>query len=452
MISLPRLYISAIKKNSGKTTISLAIARILSQKYKVLTFKKGPDYIDPMWLECASKNKCYNLDFFFLKDKIYDYFADKIVESECNFCLIEGNHGLFDDIYDDGRSSNASLAKITKSPVILILDVSEFGRTLAALVQGCINFDKDVQIAGIVLNKVQSKRQETKLAQAIKDYTNLPILGVIPNQESTILQRHLGLTSTLTIKQRCELIENIASAIKPYLNIDEIVSVANLSQNLYFNRLEKPIKKLNREITLAVAYDEAFNFYYHQNIENLCSMGVKIKKFSPLYDTDLSNADAVYIGGGFPELFLETIEKNASLRNQIWQKSQEGLPIYAECGGLMYLTKSIEYNGNIGNLCGVFDFHTKLSKRPIGHGYTILSPKNQNSFLNSNKIFAHEFHHGYFENNENLECFFNVERGYGINGTCDGAVKNNVLANFSHIFDYENDFFYNWIKSNKLDS
>jgi cobyrinic acid a,c-diamide synthase len=450
-INVPRLYISAIKKSSGKTTLSIALSSILSKKYKLLTFKKGPDYIDPMWLESASRNYCYNLDFFFLKDKIYTYFVNKVNQNKCDFCLIEGNHGLFDDIYADGRTSNASLAKITKTPVILVIDVSEFGRSIAPLLLGFINFDKDVLIAGVVLNKVQSSRQEKKLIEAIKKFVNIPILGVLPQQDESITQRHLGLSSTLKLEQKQELIDKIAYELEKHIDVSEIIKIAKTAPDLYANKYVASTKKLNKKITIAVAFDEAFNFYYNQNLEILKSLGVEIKRFSPLFDEELPNADAIYIGGGFPELFLGQLEKNFKLRSQIKKASEEGMLIYAECGGLMYLTNNIIYNDSISKMCSVFNLNTYLSKKPMGHGYTVLSAKNRGSFLDGKKIYAHEFHHGFFKEFSGIDCFFNIERGYGINGICDGATINRTLANFSHIFDYDNDFFYNWFKSNGLD-
>ncbi len=445
-INVPRIYISAIKKSSGKTTVAIALSKILSRKYNLLTFKKGPDYIDPIWLECASKNYCYNLDFFFLKENLYSYFVNKIKQSNCNFCLIEGNHGLFDDIHLDGKTSNASLSKVTKTPIILVIDVSEFGRSIVAVLQGFVNFDRDVFIGGVILNKIQSARQENKLIEAIKKYVNIPVLGVLPQQKQSIDQRHLGLSSTMPIEKKQELIENIADNLEKYMDIQEIIHIAKQSPKLYADESKLAIKKLNKHVRLAIAYDEVFNFYYNHNLENLQLMGIEIKKFSPMRD-EMPVADALYIGGGFPELFLKELQNNENIRKQINKLANEGMPIYAECGGLMYLTNSIYYNDIIGEMCSVFDLQTHISKKPIGHGYTVLLPKNKESFIGDKKIYAHEFHHAFFPVFSGINCFFNIERGYGINGTCDGAVKNNVLAGFSHIFDYNNDFFYNWIKS-----
>ncbi|MGB9763617.1 MAG: AAA family ATPase, partial [Minisyncoccia bacterium] len=239
-ISAPRIYISAFKKSSGKTTVSIALSKILSRKYKLLTFKKGPDYIDPMWLELASNNPCFNLDFFFLKDQIYSYFVNKIDQSKCSFFLIEGNHGLFDDIYLDGKTSNASLAKITKTPVVIVVDVSELGRSLVALLKGIVDFDKDVFISGVILNKIQSVRQEKKLIEAIKNYTDLPILGTLPAQSISITQRHLGLTSILQEEKKQELIENITSNLENYLDVTQITKIAYSAPKLHVDNYNVP--------------------------------------------------------------------------------------------------------------------------------------------------------------------------------------------------------------------
>ncbi len=437
-MNIPRVYLSAVRRNSGKTTIAIAINRILTDKGIIVQpFKKGPDFIDPMWHSQATGRQCRNLDFFFMdKGNLLKYFTSKIKEKE--MVLIEGNHGLFDDINILGGTDNAAMAKFTKSPIILVVDVKQMGRTIVPAIIGLKNFDKEINIAGIILNRLQSKRHRYRLEGAIEHYVDIPVVGSIPEDASiAVEQRHLGLSAILD-KQAMEInIRRISSFISEYIDINAIIEIAKDAEEITTSIPKKHIIKGKRfNLNIGIACDEAFNFYYKDNLDEIERLGAKIIKFSPLHDASLPNVDAIYLGGGFPELFIEKLQNNTVIRSQLRKKIEEGLFVYAECGGLLYLTENITYNNKTCDMVGIFKTHTYFAKKPKGHGYVSLKPKNQykNSWYGQAlEIKGHEFHHGYFDKFNGMRTVFDVTRGYGIDGVCDGIIYKNVLANFTHM-------------------
>lgn len=456
------LYIAATKRNSGKTTISIAIMRLLKDKgITVQPFKKGPDFIDPMWLSLASKRNCYNLDFYFLsKDKVLKHFLEYSVNSDIS--IIEGNHGLHDSLDIQGKSSNASMSKLLGLPVVLVIDVSELNRGVVPLIMGFKKFDEDVNIKGVILNKVHNKRHEKNLIKYIKHYTDLKIVGVVPNdQELSIKQRHLGLMSTLSKDEIEKFIEHISAKLSGNIDIDAIIKISKIAKKINYPDDDLPKKKkilkkgVKDSLKIGLAYDNAFNFYYNENIEELKRLGCEIIPFSPLNDSNLPDVDALYIGGGFPELFCKDLDVNISLKSDIREKIEIGLPVYAECGGLMYLCRSIIYD-NVDNvrreMVGIINAEVKLTKKPNGHGYTKLKPvcydKNSSLWFNKIRIIkGHEFHHSYLEISEDYKPVFafNVKKGFGVNGLYDGIIYKNVLASYTHIYSpSEPQWFKSW--------
>jgi len=449
MVNIPRLYVAAIKKTSGKTTVAIALNRILSQKDLVVQpFKKGPDFIDPMWHTQAAKRICRNLDFFFLsKEKLVSYFFEKVQRAD--IAVIEGNHGLFDDIKAEGGSDNAALAKLLSVPVILVLDVKETGRSVVPIILGSQQFDKDIKIGGVILNRVQSDRQKKVLIEAIKIYTNIPILGVIPeSKDISILQRHLGLSATLKSNEKENIISGIAGYLERFLDIEKIIKIANSAEDFSKTaKNEQMESKENYDINIGIAKDEAFSFYYPDNLEFLESLGCSLNFFSPMEDK-LPEADALYIGGGFPEIYLNELESNIGMRANIKKFVENGMPVYAECGGLAYLTKKITFNEIKGEMVSAIDAETIFQKKPVGHGYTILKPisKNKGWWNNLKIIRGHEFHHALLKKSNN-EYAFKIERGFGINGASDGLIFKNSMASFTHIYAPGNpEFFIEWVK------
>lgn len=464
-------YISATKRNSGKTTISIAIMRLLRDKGLIVQpFKKGPDFIDPMWLKMATGVNCYNLDFYFMsKNKIIKHFLNH--SQGADISIVEGNHGLYDSLDLYGNSSNAALAKFLNLPVILVVDVGELNRSVIPVLLGFKNFDENVKIKGLILNKVHSKRHEKNLMKAINYYTDFKVVGQIPNDtELSIKQRHLGLVSTLDRQDVEKHISNLADKVSDFVDLDAIVNISGSNNTKPFGKLPhdfiaspekiKPpaVRKVKKPLRVGIAYDSAFNFYYDENIESIENLGCDIVKFSPISDSVLPDVDAIYIGGGFPEIFCEKLEENATLRTEIREKIECGLPVYAECGGLMYLCKSITYDGKRSEMVGVIPADVKWTKKPKGHGYTRLESiyydKDGALWFNKIKnIKGHEFHHSYLEipplngGVDNMPEFaFSMKKGYGVNGINDGIVYKNMMAGYTHIFSPSvPGWFKNWI-------
>lgn len=435
------LYISAIKRSSGKTTLSIAITRLLAEKgYSVTTFKKGPDYIDPMWLTVASKRQCFNIDFFFHKKNIKNYFFEKIETAD--FVMVESNHGLFDDVGVNGKKSNAELAKLLGLPILLVIDVSEMGRSVIPIILGCQQFDRDLNIVGIVLNRVQNKRHKEKLINAIKKYVNIPIAGIVPDdKEIKIEQRHLGLSANLSELEMDRKVVTLANIIKPYIDMDMILGCA---LDITMNKLKVNLtikKKDNNSIDkklVGICYDRAFNFYYPNNIEIIKNSGGELVYISPLKDKVLPKLDCLYIGGGFPELFAETLENNYSFKESLHKQIENGLNVYAECGGLIYLVQELIYKDKSYKMLGVLHAKAKFQKKPVAHGYTILKKINNTTRdLSEFPVYlkGHEFHHFYIDGLTDYDFAFKVLRGKGVKNGFDGILYKNVLANFSHIYD-----------------
>ena len=456
------IYISAAKRNSGKTTISIALSRLLRNKgMSVQPFKKGPDFIDPMWLNIASGKRTYNLDFYFMsRNKIRNHFINHSLDSEIS--IVEGNHGLHDsfDIY--GKSSNAEMAKLLDLPVILLIDVGELNRGVVPLILGFKEFDKGVNIKGIILNKVHSKRHEKNLLRAIEYYTDLKVVGNIPNNpEFSVKQRHLGLLSTLSAEEVEKFVAEMSSKISEYIDLGNIIKISKAANKLYPDIKNSPALSLKNSIKrnirntlkIGLAYDNAFNFYYNENLEALEDLRCEIIKFSPIADRHLPEVDALYIGGGFPEIFSGGLQANINIRKEIRQKIEKGLPVYAECGGLMYLCKSISYENNFNEMVGVIDADVKLTKKPKGHGYTKLSPyiyenNKEGPWFNKIKLIkGHEFHHSFLEMSQDRYKFaFKMKKSYGVDGVSDGITYKNVLAGYTHMYSPSSPgWFKNWV-------
>ncbi len=450
MPNIPRVYISAIKKTSGKTTVAVAVNRLMRERGLVVQpFKKGPDFIDPMWHTQASGRYCRNLDFFFLNRKdIVGYFVDKCQGAD--IAVIEGNHGLFDDIRPEGGTDNASLARLLVSPVLLVIDVKEMGRTVVPVVLGCQQFDRNLTIGGVILNRVQNPRQESRIRKAIEVYTRIPVLGAIPEDEGiTILQRHLGLSATLSPSDREKIVSSIADLVEGFIDLDGIISVAGRAGEIEDTGYKQMRCRRAHSVRIGVAYDEAFNFYYNDNLELLELCGGVLSFFSPLRDSSLPEVDALYIGGGFPEIFLEELEANVGIRNQVREFIMDGLPVYAECGGLVYLAREVSFERSHGKMVGVVDAGVRFSKKPVGHGYTILRPLVEDGYWwgGVSEIRGHEFHHARLDVFGFLNCAFNVERGFGVNGSCDGIVVRNSLASFTHVYSPGSpEFLLKWVE------
>lgn len=433
---MSRVLISAAHKSSGKTTITIGLcAAIRARNIKVQTFKKGPDYIDPMWLSKASGRPCYNLDFHTTQPDAIVATLNQHMQS-ADLTIIEGNKGLYDGVEVDGSNSNAALAKLTHSPIILVIDTKGVTRGIAPLVLGYQAFDKDIVIAGVILNRVGGKRHEQKLRAVMERYTNIPVLGAVYNDpQLEICERHLGLVPSNETDQVQTKIDYIAQKIADQVDIDALLSIASKAKDLPKHTPQTSTFSLTRQLTIGIIQDAAFGFYYPDDINAFKKAGANIKIINAFKDADLSDIDALFIGGGFPEVYMEKLSANQALKSSIYAAINKGLPCYAECGGLMYLSRSLTWNNKTFTMVGAIPADTVMHKTPQGRGYVQLETTKHHpwSILVGSQINAHEFHYSSLENiGDEVKYAYQITRGYGINGQYDGIIYKNTLACYTH--------------------
>jgi len=428
--------ISSTKKSSGKTIIATGISSILSRTDSLAVFKKGPDYIDPYWLTLASKVNCYNLDFFTMSNseikKLY-----KQMSYEKNISIIEGNKGLFDGISLDGGDSNASLAHLLKLEVILVIDCVGMTRGVAPLLKGYQEFDKKIKYKGIILNNIANDRHENKVINAINEFTKLKVIGSIhKNKQLTIMEKKLGLEPVFQNPYTKNIIKNISSVIKKSVDMKYLI---NKKTNNKDNKIPKVVlkKHIYSNLRIGVAFDSAFGFYYPDDINEFKRLGAKIIYFDTLKDKVLPKVDGLFIGGGFPERVADKLTKNTRMIKSISNYIESEMPVYAECGGLMYLCNSIITKTNKFKMTGIINADIKMLDKPIGRGYVELMVTNKHPWmLNKDLIKCHEFHYSDIKlKNSSYSYGFKVMRGYGTNGKHDGILYKNLIASYSHLRD-----------------
>ena len=480
-----RLLITAAHKSSGKTTLSVGLCAALTQRHlKVQPFKKGPDYIDPMWLSLACERPCQNLDFFLMPhEEILATFSH--YAQDADIALIEGNKGLYDGLDLDGSNSNAALAKLLGAPVILVIDARGMTRGVAPLILGYQAFDRDIRIAGVILNQLGGARHESKLRAVIEHYTDVPVIGAVHHDDRlAIVERHLGLMPSNEASGAREKINAIAAGVAQQVDLERLLAIAGTAP--------ESSEKINKEpstpapgaihdprsrqestsavhgvvppasmqssprplplrgrgdaddipIKLGIARDAAFAFYYPADLEALRQHGAELVAIDTLKDAHLPEVDGLFIGGGFPEVHMQALEANRSLRTEIRQAIDAGMPMYAECGGLMYLSRSLSWKNKRCEMVGAIPADTVMHDRPQGRGYIKLRETGKLPWPAIGakdpglEIRAHEFHYSTLENvPANLDYAYEVTRGTGIDGKHDGIVYRNVVACYTHMRD-----------------
>ncbi len=379
--SFPRLVIAAPQGRSGKTTVTLGLGAALAGRgLTVQPFKKGPDYIDPSWLTEAAGRPCRNLDPFFLVSTEEIQQALLKGGRGADLCLIEGNHGLYDSIDEEGSGSTADVARCLQAPIILVVNTARMSRSVAAMVHGYQTFEPDVRLAAVILNNVAGSRHQTKLRQAIESHCGIPVLGALPRrQELTIPDRHLGLIPRAEQDGLIPAIQACREAAEQYLDLDTVVNIARAAPHLPAEdnvaasgeMMATNDSSRQDRVRVGVIRDRAFTFYYPENLEALVEAGAELVFFDALQDTRLPEIDALYIGGGFPEVFMAELSANKRLRQEIRSTIEAGLPVYAECGGLMYLTRRIVWGQCSAEMVGVLPCQVELTDHPQGHGYVL---------------------------------------------------------------------------------
>lgn len=439
-----RLLISAAHKSSGKTTLSIGLCAAFSQRGTIVQpFKKGPDYIDPMWLGQAAGRPCHNLDFYTMPhDEILRTLQQQSAGSELT--LIEGNKGLYDGLDIEGSNSNAALARLTATPVLLVIDVQGMTRGIAPLILGYQAFEPEIRIAGVIFNQIRGDRHEAKLRAVVEHYTDVPVVGAVHHeQELMITERHLGLIPSNENLEATRKIAAIGERIAGQVDLERIQAIAAQAPPLPSQTAAEPVKPPGtHDVRIGIARDEAFGFYYPGDLQALEQAGAELVPINTLTDPALPPIDGLFIGGGFPESRLKELAANSSLRESIRHAIEQDLPVYAECGGLMYLCRQITWQGETAPMVGTIPADVVMHHRPQGRGYVRLRETENSLWPSDGKIApgvefpAHEFHYSALDNLEGRPRFaYEVLRGTGINGRHDGLVYRNLLACYAHLRD-----------------
>lgn len=434
---MSRFFISAAHKSSGKTTISIGLCAALRQKQlKVQAFKKGPDYIDPMWLGLAAERPCYNLDFYTMaNDEIETTFARYSHDADIN--LIEGNKGLYDGLDLDGSNSNAALSKLLQTPVILVIDARGMTRGIAPLILGYQQFDNGVHIAGVILNQLGGQRHEQKLRAVIEHYTDVPVIGAVyRNTDLEIIERHLGLIPSNESSKAMAKIHQLGKAIGEQVDLEQLLTIAKDTPAIANHT--PPVITNNTDVRIGIARDAAFGFYYPDDLEAFKRCGAELVFFDTITDKQLPDIDGLFIGGGFPETQMKKLSDNHEMRRCIHNAIENGLPCYAECGGLMYLARRIHWQNDEHDMVGILPGDIVMHERPQGRGYIQLQSTHAAPWragIDTDQVISgHEFHYSGMENLPNdLVYAYKVKRGAGIDQKQDGIVYKNLLASYAHL-------------------
>jgi cobyrinic acid a,c-diamide synthase len=431
------IVVSGLSGGSGKSVVAVGlVAAYSAQGRKVVPFKKGPDYIDAGWLQLAAGQPCYNLDPYLMAQEIISN-SFKVHSRDADLAIIEGNRGLFDGVNFEGDYSTAELSVQLNMPVLLVVDCTKMTRTVAALVLGCQKMDSRLMIRGVVLNRLGTARHETIVRQSVEHYTGIPVVGAVPRSRSDIFpQRHLGVTPHQEHETPGQVTQMLAGIANEYLDLPKIESyMADIPLRA---AEEGPCEKEKSVpgVRVGILKDAAFQFYYPENLEALIQEGAELVEINAMTAERLPELDALYIGGGFPETGARRLAENSQFRHSVRRAAEAGLPIYAECGGLIYLGESLVVDGEEYPLAGVFPVRFGLHKKPQAHGYTELTVNSTNPFYDEGeKIRGHEFRYSTVLSWKGTPStlVFAVQRGVGFMEGRDGLVYRNVLALYTHI-------------------
>ncbi|MEW5701779.1 MAG: cobyrinate a,c-diamide synthase [Candidatus Zixiibacteriota bacterium] len=435
---VPRLVVAGLSGDSGKTLISLGVIAALRRRgLSVSAFKKGPDYIDAAWLAWISQGTARNLDTYLVpSDSVRQTYCDHTRGHD--IAIIEGNRGLYDGRGSSGIHSTAELALLLRAPVVLVVNAGKATRTLAAVINGCVSFEPRLRVAGVILNRVAGERHRKTIIDSIAQYCEVPVLGAVPRvdcAEALLPSRHLGLVTPAehghAAHQMASCLDEIGAR---YLDVDRLLECARDAEPM-----EEPAPPVSAEPVrrARVGYfrDSVFTFYYPENLEELAAQGAELVPISSLHDPSLPDIDALYIGGGFPEVHAERLARNRPLMDAVRRASATGLPIYAECGGLIYLSRAITFQGTTYPMSGVFDIALTMHAAPVGHGYTAVRVDRPCPFFpNGTEIRGHEFHYSAAAERlpKSVGCMKMVE-GIGLGNGRDGLLSNHTLACYTHL-------------------
>jgi cobyrinic acid a,c-diamide synthase len=446
---MKKFLIAGATSGVGKTSLTLGIISALVQRgYSVQPYKVGPDYVDTKFHSRVSGHASRNVDDYLIPDDdTLKYLFEKDTD-DIDIGVVEGVMGLYDGLGSDkDAQSTSAMAKKLNLPVVLIVSGKSISTSTAAVVKGFVEFDPEVNIAGVIINNVMSDNHFELIKAAINRYCpNVPVFGYMKfDKELELPSRQLGLVPDEEVDSVDKKIEGLAKIVSENVDLDAILKLANSDKLNYQGKFAQEISKLTpKNISIGIAKDDAFNFYYRDNLELLESLGVKLIPFSPVSDADLPDVDSLWFGGGYPEEKSAELAKNQSMKQQIRDFSAAGKPIFAECGGLMYLGKDlINEDGSIHEMVGIFNGSSRMTKRLRKFGYCQAVP-DQDCFIGTqgSKIFGHEFHHSTFEANapDSLKTILTMEKyrdGQLASSWTGGYQINQTFASYLHIHFYQ---------------
>ena len=431
--------IAGTHSGAGKTTITLGLMAALRKKgLTVAPFKVGPDFIDPGHHAVVAGRTSLNLDGWML-NKTYNRATFNRHVQGCDIAIVEGVMGLFDGFSgDDESGSTAQMAKWLNLPVILVVSAAAMARSAAALVQGFQRFDPGVRFAGVIFNNLGSKGHLNYLKTAMDRYVEVPLLGgLLRNDELLMPERHLGLTTAEDRPMTDKQLDLLTDHIETGLNLDDLL---DRLPEIY---VETPASKgeqiaKNQSIArLGIARDQAFCFYYQDNLELLAGAGLELVPFSPLKDERLpDNLDGIYFGGGYPELHAGRLAENREIREQIRRLSRQGMPIYGECGGFMFLCSELEDgDNNIYPMCKCFPFRTRMHPKLRTLGYREVKLDRETLMGGSGStIRGHEFHYsGLIDCPSSVETVYKVTSRMGRGQKPEGYLVHQTLGSYVHL-------------------
>lgn len=422
--NIPAFLIAGTHSGVGKTTVTLGLmAALRARGLRVQPFKVGPDFIDPSHHAAICGRPSHNLDSFMMGEEgVRRTFYSALPGADV--AVVEGVMGLYDGMDGTDVSSTAQVAKILDLPVLLVINVHGMSRSAAALEMGFAEFDPRLRMAGTILNRIGSDRHLAMLKSCMKR----PIFAALPREkEMEMKSRHLGLV--MGFEKDHDLLA-LASWLEKHAAIDEILrlSVPMPLPTVFAQETEKPA---DAQVRIGIARDEAFCFYYQENLRELERCGAELIFFSPLKD-ELPDVDGLYIGGGYPELYAETLEK-APAREQIRRASEDGMPIYGECGGLMYLGRELVLEEGTHRMVGALPGSTIMTRRLVALGYAKAKTVGENPLVApGQEIRGHEFHYSRFECDRDARFAYRMERGKGILDGRDGVVEHSTIGSYLH--------------------
>jgi cobyrinic acid a,c-diamide synthase len=436
-MQVSRIVIAGVTSGVGKTTVAIGIMHgLIKRGLRVQPFKVGPDFIDPSYHTIVTNRKSRNLDVWMMgRQGVLDCFAS--ASEDADIAVVEGVMGLFDGM--SGKSDFASTAHVSKildAPIVLVVDASKGARSIAAIILGFLHFDRKLRIAAVILNNVAGQRHASYITEALAGIVKIPVVGILPrNSDIKMEERHLGLVPALELKGvKSQMITRTASYIAECIDLNRVLSLCSITS--LPDARDHDFPKSQARARIAVALDESFNFYYTDNLFALKRSGAKLVFFSPVKEPKLPDGvHGIMLGGGFPEVLADRLEKNKSMMRSIRRAVDEGMPVYGECGGLMYLTRSISgYKGEKKSrkMAGIVEADTLMTGR-LTLNYT--DAECNDSIFGNTHLRGHEFHYSSIENIAKDSRFaYSMRKGKGVTGNQDGFIINgNTLAAYMHL-------------------